>query len=144
MKCATAARWSCCRTRLRIPSISRGWKEPSRRFDQIFDAIQFKSIVNLKGELPTGYQNAGAKTVDGVGKVTTNGLAAAVDDDQSLAQMRALAEEVAAIWGSLSAIQEPERRQELLQRYGARLINKSNRYATLMEELGLRGPYAGG
>ncbi len=112
--------------------------------DQIFDAIQFKSIVNLKGELPPGYQDAGAKTVDGVGKVTANGLVAAIDDDQSLAQMRALAEEVAAIWGSLSAIQEPERRQELLQRYGARLVYKSNRYATLMEGLGLRGPYAGG
>ena len=43
--------------------------------DQIFDAIQYKHVTNLKGDLPDGYTSGGAKTVAGVGKVTGQGLA---------------------------------------------------------------------
>jgi hypothetical protein len=35
---------------------------------------------------------------------------------------------------------DPERRAELIERYGARLVLDSNRYASLVEKLGLRGP----
>ena len=45
--------------------------------DQIFDLIQFKSVANLKGDLPAGYVNAGARTVNGVGAVTRLDLARA-------------------------------------------------------------------
>ena len=109
--------------------------------DQLFDCIQYKSVMNLKGDLPEGYSSAGAKTVNGVGKVTPNGLAGVVDDAEAANSLRSLAEEMAAIWGSLSAINDPDRRAELLERYGADLIKASNRYASTMEKLGLKGPY---
>jgi hypothetical protein len=30
--------------------------------DQIFDSVQHKRVVNLKGDLPPGYVNGGVKT----------------------------------------------------------------------------------
>ncbi len=109
--------------------------------DQIFEAIQHKRVINLKGELPKGYTSAGAHTVDGVGKVTSGRLAQAADNEGALREARETAERITAIWGALSAIEEPDRRRVLLERYGKDLILSSNRYATLMEELGLKGPY---
>ena len=67
--------------------------------DQIFDAIQYRSVMNLKGDLPDGYADAGAKTVNGVGKATRNNLTAALADQASADQLRGLAEQMAAIWG---------------------------------------------
>ena len=109
--------------------------------DQIFDAIQYKSIMNLKGDLPKGYSDAGAKTVNGVGKATRNNLVAAMADDGCAAELRALAEEIAAIWGGLDVMVDEDRRAELIDGYGAKLVEASNRYAALMDELGLQGPY---
>ncbi len=98
--------------------------------------------MNLKGDLPEGYTSAGAKTVNGVGKVTGQCLAQAADSPETSAALRHMAEEMAAIWGSINAIDEPARREELLQRYGADLIKASNKYAVMMENLGLKGPYS--
>ncbi|MCP5085068.1 MAG: phosphoglycerate dehydrogenase [Alphaproteobacteria bacterium] len=109
--------------------------------DQIFDAIQFKRVTNLKGDLPDGYTSGGAKTVAGVGKVTGQGLASAADSPETSAELRHLAEEMAAIWGSINAIDEPARRAELIERYGADLIRCSNKYAVMMDRLGLKGPF---
>ena len=111
--------------------------------DQIFDAIQFKSVTNLKGDLPPGYVNAGATTVNGVGKVTAKALKGAVADGETLGQIRELAAKISAIWGAIGAIEDGDRRQELIDRYSAELIQTSNRYAVLMDDLGLKGPYAG-
>jgi len=107
--------------------------------DQIFDCIRFKRTTNLKGDLPEGYSNAGAATVPCVGKVTGQELARAAE---SAAQIREAAETMAAIWGALAATVDPERRQELIERYGPKLVKTSNSYATLMRKLGLEGPYA--
>jgi hypothetical protein len=108
--------------------------------DQIFDCIQYKSVSNLKGDLPKGYVNAGARTVKGVGRVTQLDIARAVADPASLRTARETAETLAAIWGALTATDNPERRQELIARYGARLVKNGNHYAMLMEKLGLTGP----
>ena len=110
--------------------------------DQIFDLIQFKSVTNLKGELPAGYSNAGARTVNGVGTVTALDLARAVADVDALADARKTAEAMAAIWGALSATVNPDRRRELIARYGAALVKASNQHATLLEKLGLQGPFS--
>ncbi|RED52380.1 NAD(P)-dependent oxidoreductase [Aestuariispira insulae] len=110
--------------------------------DQIMDVIQYKSVTNLKGDLPEGYVNAGAKTVNGVGKVTTNGLASVAASGDA-AELRKLAEDMAALWGALASTSDADRRANLLNRYGADLIKASNKYASLMEELGLQGPYGG-
>ena len=109
--------------------------------DQIFQAIQYRKITNLKGDLPAGYANAGAKTVDGVGKVTTNGLNATIAEKGILDELRMLSENMASIWGSLSAIDDPDRRAELVESYGSELIKSSNRYAALMAKKGLQGPF---
>lgn len=70
--------------------------------DQIFDVIQYKRIMNLKGDLAEGYTSAGAKTVNGVGKVTGQCLAQAADSPETSAALRHMAEEMAAIWGAPS------------------------------------------
>ncbi len=111
--------------------------------DQIFDAIQYKRVTNLKGDLPEGYTSAGAKTVAGVGKVTRQRLASVADGPETSAELRRLAEETAVLWGAIDAIEEPARRAELVERYGADLIKASNRYAEMMSRLGLQGPYSG-
>jgi len=110
--------------------------------DQILDAIRYKSVMNLKGDLPPDYIDAGAVTVNGVGKVTANTLAAAVADDEVTAQMRHLSEALAAIWGALDATTDPARRAELLQRYSANLVRSGNTFASLSNANGLKGPYA--
>ena len=109
--------------------------------DQIMRVIQYKEVVNLKGDLPEGYTYAGAKTVDGVGSVSALRLAEAVAEEDFLADARKITERLAAIWGSLSATTDPKRHAELLERYGSLLILESNRYATLVEGSGLKGPY---
>ena len=108
--------------------------------DQIFDLIQFKSVTNLKGELPAGYANAGARTVNGVGSVTADDLARV--DDETIAQARKQAEAMAAIWGALAATTSPERRKDLIARYGAMLVKAGNEHNVLLEKLGLHGPYS--
>ncbi|MCZ6723931.1 MAG: NAD(P)-dependent oxidoreductase, partial [Gammaproteobacteria bacterium] len=110
--------------------------------DQILDVIRFKSVMNLKGNLPAGYTNAGAVTVNGVGKVTNNTLFAAVADDALTADMRRTAEELAAIWGAIDATKDAARRAELLQLYGADLVLAGNKIASLASAHGLKGPFA--
>jgi lactate dehydrogenase-like 2-hydroxyacid dehydrogenase/phosphoserine aminotransferase len=108
--------------------------------DQIFDLIQFKSVTNLKGDLPAGYSNAGANTVAGVGAVMKTDIARI--DDGSLAHLRHQAETMAAVWGAIAATTDADRRNELIARHGAALVKAGNQHATLLEKLGLMGPYA--
>ena len=109
--------------------------------DQIFDLIQFKSVTNLKGDLPQGYTNAGAHTVNGVGSVTADDLIRV--DNGTIARARKQAEAMAAIWGALSATTNPDRRKDLIERYGAMLVKAGNQHQVLLQKLGLQGPYSG-
>ncbi|MEE2598930.1 MAG: NAD(P)-dependent oxidoreductase [SAR324 cluster bacterium] len=109
--------------------------------DQIFSVIQFKTVINLKGDLPEGYKDGGANTVLGVGKVTKQRLSESLEDPEFLAKMRRITEEITAIWGALSSTPNPERREELIKRYGSQLILASNTYASLIDSEGLKGPY---
>lgn len=110
--------------------------------DQIFDAIQFKRITNLKGDLPAGYQDAGTKKPDGVGKVTAdalNAVATSADADE----LRRLSEDLAALWGAFAVTQDADRRADLIARYGADATLNANRLVQLLQKRGLTGPYAG-
>ena len=107
--------------------------------DQILRAIRYHEVVNLRGDLPEGYTSAGSQTVSGVGKVSPERLTAVAATDR-IAQLRTLSETLADVWNALAPTPDPARRAEVLKRYSARLVLDSNRYATLMEELGLRGP----
>ena len=107
--------------------------------DQIIDVIQFKRVSNLKGDLPEGYIAAGSQTVPGVGKVDESRLTQL--NNEQISTLRKKAEHLAAFWAALDSVKDKERRAELLERYAANSILESNRYATLVEALGLRGPY---
>ncbi|MEL6290086.1 MAG: NAD(P)-dependent oxidoreductase, partial [Pseudomonadota bacterium] len=111
--------------------------------DQILGCIRHRRVVNLKGALPDGYSDGGAQTVNGVGRVTPQRLAGVAADAEAAKFLRALAEEMSAIWGALHATHDADRRAELLASYGADLVAASNRYTAMMDELGLQGPYAG-
>ncbi|MFT5708203.1 MAG: lactate dehydrogenase-like 2-hydroxyacid dehydrogenase/phosphoserine aminotransferase [Oceanospirillaceae bacterium] len=108
--------------------------------DQIFDVIQYRTVTNLKGDLPEGYANAGAKTVNGVGKVNAANLQGL--DDAQLQQLSESAQYVAAFWGAVNATQDPQRKAQLIAQYSEQLVLQSNIYATLMQKNGLQGPLA--
>jgi lactate dehydrogenase-like 2-hydroxyacid dehydrogenase/phosphoserine aminotransferase len=110
--------------------------------DQIFDAIQYREVVNLKGDLPEGYSVGGAMTVAGVGKCSGQTIARALEEDGTADKARAGAEAMAAIWGALTTATTEQKRAELIARHGAELVKSFNSYATLMRKLGLEGPYA--
>ena len=110
--------------------------------DQIFSAIKFKKVINLKGDLPEGYTDEGATTVNGVGKVTLKRLFELLRNDNFLKNMRKITEDVNAIWEELDTTQNPDRRKELIEFYGSKLILASNKYASSMESAGLKGPYS--
>jgi len=69
-------------------------------------------------------------------------LSETVTEDEFLSKMRQTTEEITAIWGALASTPNPERRAELIERYGSQLILASNTYASLIEGAGLKGPYS--
>ncbi len=131
-----------------LPHAAADTDHPSRvdgakqAVDQIFDVIQYGMVTNLKGDLPAGHVNAGARTVNGIGSVTGGDIARAADDAEAVRQARETVEGLAAIWGALSTATDAGRRATLIERYGADLLRLTNRYAALTEKLGLRGPFA--
>ena len=110
--------------------------------DQLFDVIQYQKVVNGVGDFPDCYQKGGSYTVKGVGKVTIEGIEVAISDDSKLTRLRELSENIASIWGAIAATADVDRRSELLDIYGADLIENSNHYSSLLAELGLQGPFA--
>ena len=111
--------------------------------DQIFDVIQFKRVSNLKGDLPPDHVNAGPTTVSGVGRVTRNVLVAATADKTALAEVRGLAEEVAAILAALHSTTQPDLMSLQVDRHGPALLRAANALQTKLRALGLEGPYYG-
>jgi len=111
--------------------------------DQIFDLIQYREVTNLKGDLPQGYRLKGSRSPEGVGAVTRGKLKALAADDARLEELRSLSEEMTALIAALSSATAGDRRDEIVERYGARLVLASNNLGTLVNKLGLRGPYNG-
>ena len=110
--------------------------------DQIFNAIRYRTVINLKGDLPEGYSVGGAMTKAGVGKCTGQTIARALESEGAADAARKGAEAMAAIWGALASVGTEERRRLLIERHGAALTKHFNAYATLMRQLGIEGPYA--
>ena len=109
--------------------------------DQIMRTIRFKEVVNIKGDLPEGYTDAGPQTVSGVGTVTPERLVEVTQQEEVVEHFRNMSEELAAFWAAVGSVADAEPRAELLERYGEKLIQASNHYAMLIEEVGLKGPY---
>lgn len=81
-----------------LPHVAADTDHPTRvsgakqAVDQIFEAIQFKAVGNLKGTLPDGYVDLGANVPVGVGKSTPANLGALADRSQELKALRHLSE----------------------------------------------------
>ncbi len=111
--------------------------------DQICDLIRFKRVVNLKGDLPAGYTDGGAKTVTGIGAATGRDIATLAASGAELAMARETAESLAAIWGALATAPDAGRQMALIGRYGETLLKACNSYNALMRKFGIEGPYKG-
>lgn len=108
--------------------------------DQIFDVIQFRKVTNLKGDLPAGYTDAGAKTVNGVGKVSSASVANL--SAEQIQQLADSAHAMAAYWGAVNATQDSDRRAALVAQYSEMMVLNSNIYGTLLAQNGLQGPFS--
>lgn len=111
--------------------------------DQIFDLIQYHEVTNVKGDVPAGFTIKGAKSPAGVGVVTPGRLAQVAADAAQMAGLRGSAEMIAALLAALATTTPGPRRDEIIARHGAKLVKTANEFSTLMEKLGLRGPYGG-
>ena len=111
--------------------------------DQIMDAIRYREVVNLKGDLPEGYSVGGAMTVAGVGKCSGQTIARALDGE---GRCPIGAGRCGGHGGDLGRACHGRHgrsaRSMLIERHGAALVKSFNAYATLMRKLGLEGPYA--
>ncbi len=132
-----------------LPHAAADTDHPSRvagtmqAIDQIFDLIQYREVTNLKGELPAGFKLKGTHSPAGVGSVAKQRLAQVAGDASKIGELRSLSEELVAFTGALSSATSGPRRDELVERHGARLILAANKLGTLIDKLGLRGPYSG-
>jgi len=109
--------------------------------DQITQCIRYKCVMNLKGDLPEGYTDAGSVTVNGVGKVTANKLSRAAQDEATINALQMHSRKIAADWEKLSAASDREELQMMIKQHGEELIKHSNAYITMIEKMGLKGPF---
>ncbi|PCD69905.1 NAD(P)-dependent oxidoreductase [Rhizobium phaseoli] len=132
-----------------LPHAAADTDHPSRvtgakqAVDQIFDVIRFKSVVNLKGDLPEGYISAGSRTPAGIGKVTKQVVTEAAGKTELLEELRQASEKIAAISGALSAVSDEDHRQRIVERYTGLLVENADRQRALLDQLGLYGPAEG-
>jgi hypothetical protein len=108
--------------------------------DQIFDVIRFKSVTNLKGDLPEGYVSAGSRTPAGIGRVTKRMVTEVCGKAELLVELRQTSEKVAAILGALAAVADPDHRGRIIDRYTGLLVESVDRQRALLDRLGLYGP----
>ena len=111
--------------------------------DQIRDLIHFRRVVNLKGDLPAGHTDGGARTVSGIGAASAGDIAALAADHASLTEARQTAESLAAIWGALASATDAGRQAMLIGRHGETLLKALNTHKTLMHKFGIEGPFKG-
>ncbi|MBB4238057.1 NAD(P)-dependent oxidoreductase [Rhizobium esperanzae] len=129
-----------------LPHAAADTDHPSRvtgakqAVDQIFEVIRFKSVTNLKGDLPEGYVSAGGRTPAGIGKVTKRVVGEIGDKSELLEELRQTSEKVAAIIGALSAVSDPNHRDRIVDRYTGLLVESAGRQRVLLERLALYGP----
>lgn len=108
--------------------------------DQIFGLILDKTVVNLKGDLPDGYINGGARKPRGVGAVSTSDLRNVLRDEDLLHELRDSSERLSLILGALEAVSDERRVAEIVERYlplfSASVLKQTN----LLSSNGLLAP----
>jgi lactate dehydrogenase-like 2-hydroxyacid dehydrogenase len=106
--------------------------------DQILQVILDKKVTNLVGDLPAGYNNGGAKTVKGVGKVVPKDI-----NSLTASQIQMLKEASAVqtnFWQTMASA-TVKQRDQLISKHGADFLLNANAYTTLLAEYGLQGPF---
>ncbi len=96
--------------------------------DQIFDCILHKRVSNLKGDLPSGYVNAGAVTCKGVGAVSSATFEAA---STSLPTLHNIATQIASLTAPGQILSEAQVEA---------LLVATNTFTSTLRKLGLEGP----
>ncbi|AOF92447.1 acetohydroxy acid isomeroreductase, catalytic domain protein (plasmid) [Sinorhizobium sp. RAC02] len=131
-----------------LPHAAADTDHPSRvagacqAVDQIIDAIRYRRVTNLKGDLPENYVDAGAKVPPGIGRVTTAVLAAAAVDPR-FAELHDISREIAdTLEAIVEAVDEGMTHQPADGDVAA-LTHLLLRQRRLIEALGLDGPAGG-
>ena len=131
-----------------LPHAAADTDHPSRvagacqAVDQIIDAIRHRRISNLKGDLPEGFVDAGARMPRGIGRVTTPALAAAAADPR-FAELHSLSREIADTLEAIVEAVDDGMTHQPADGDVASLTRLLLRQRLLVEALGLDGPAAG-
>ncbi len=128
-----------------LPHAAADTDHPSRvagacqAVDQIIDVIRHRRVVNLKGDLPEGHVDGGAKVPRGIGRVTTETLAAAATDPR-FSELHDISREIAdTLEAIVEAVEEGMTHQPAKGDVAA-LTHLLLRQRRLLETLGLDGP----
>lgn len=128
-----------------LPHAAADTDHPSRvagacqAVDQIIDVIRHRRVVNLKGDLPDGYVDGGAKVPRGIGRVTTATLAAAAANP-AFAELHDLSREIADMLEAIVEAVEEGMTHQPAKGDVASLTHLLLRQRRLIEALGLDGP----
>lgn len=130
-----------------LPHAAADTDHPSRvagacqAVDQIIDAIRYRRVTNLKGDLPEGYVDAGEKMPLGIGRVTTATLAAAAVD-RRFVELHSLSREIADTLEAIVEAVDDGMTHQPAKGDVASLTHLLLRQRQLLEALGLDGPAA--
>ncbi len=131
-----------------LPHAAADTDHPSRvtgarqAIDQIFELVENKRVYNVKGTVPDGYENGGARIPPGIGSVNATRISAIADDRAALSQLVEDGECFARFWRILSAADTPEKRAAHLLEHGRDMVVAANRLSNLIRETGLDAPFA--
>lgn len=108
--------------------------------DQIYELVLNKSVVNLKGDLPEGYRNGGARKPSGIGSVSRGDLSALAGNADLLGDLRKVSEELALIVAALGSTSDARKSAEIVERYLPLLTSSAMKQQQLLAKARLLGP----
>jgi lactate dehydrogenase-like 2-hydroxyacid dehydrogenase len=129
-----------------LPHAAADTDHPSRvagakqAVDQIIDVIANRTVTNLKGTLPSGYQSGGSRLPNGIGALTEQRLVDVFQVDDTASKLATLFSEQARLWSAVAMTSEAEC-AAIAGSQGEALILGLNHLSNLCETLGLRAPY---
>ena len=131
-----------------LPHAAADTDHPSRvagakqAVDQIHAAITERRVYNLKGSLPPGFVDMGAKIPPGIGGITVRHLSALAADQAVVADLAGSSAVFAAFWERVQAAASAQERAALIASGGEAVAEAANRLSTLLREHHLSGPFA--
>ena len=129
-----------------LPHAAADTDHPSRvagakqAVDQIHAAITERHVYNLKGSLPPGFVDMGAKVPPGIGGITVRHLAMLAADQAIAADLAKSSAAVASFWERVLATSAQER-PALIASEAEALAEALNRLSTLLRAHHLSGPF---